>query len=162
LVPGTRPAKALRLGAGAHAQYAEGQRIVADFVLNTVRDAGKDVPQYLLLLNEPRDGAPQDFDQLRVFTWNLRRHRYETAYRERNLHGVLPARAGTEDFGGKEGTLPVFTIQVRDAEGQLSERKYKMNGVMVKRIVTSEPPSTKTSPKPEVNRKLQKAVSNKQ
>ena len=120
------------------AQYAEGQRIVADFVLNTVRDGGKDVPQYLLLLNEPRDGAPQDFDQLRVFTWNLRRHRYETAYRERNLHGVLPARAGAENFGGKEGTLPIFVVQVRDAGDKLSERKYKMNGVMVKRVLAAE------------------------
>ena len=58
--------------------------------------------------------------------------------RERNLHGVLPARAGAQDFGGKEGTLPTFAVQVRDADGKLSERKYKMNGVMVKRLVAAE------------------------
>ena len=140
------------------AQYAEGQRIVADFVLNTVRDGGKDVPQYLLLLNEPRDGAPQDFDQLRVFTWNLRRHRYETAYRERNLHGVLPARAGAENFGGKEGTLPIFVVQVRDAGDKLSERKYKMNGVIVKRVVAAESPLAN---KPEAKREKRTANSQK-
>src|SRR5438045_8562211 len=36
------------------AQYAEGQRIVADFVLNTVHAAGKDVPQDLLCINARR------------------------------------------------------------------------------------------------------------
>jgi len=42
------------------AQYAEGQRITGYFVLNTVDetqdDATKQVPQYLVLLNEPKDG----------------------------------------------------------------------------------------------------------
>lgn len=116
------------------AQYAEGQRIIADFVLNTVADGDKAVPQYLLLLNEPKDGEPQDFNQVRVFTWNTRRHHYETAYRERKLNGVLPAEVGSEDFG-KEGKLPVFTIHVKDDSGQITERKYKMNGVMVRRVV---------------------------
>lgn len=115
------------------AQYAEGQRIIADFVLNTVTDGDKAVPQYLLLLNEPKDGEPQDFNQIRVFTWNARRHHYETAYRERKLDGALPAEVGTADFG-KDGKLPVFTIRVKDASGQVTERKYKMNGVMVRRV----------------------------
>ena len=116
------------------AQYAEGQRIIAAFVLNNVSDAGKPVPQYLLLLNEPKDGMPQDFNQLRVFTWNAKRHHYETAYRERNLFGVLPAHAGTADFG-KEGTLPTFTLQLRDSSGSMDEHRYKLNGVMVRRIL---------------------------
>lgn len=118
------------------AQYAEGQRIMAAFVLNTAPDQGKPVPQYLLLLNEPKDGTPQDFNQLRVFTWNARRHHYETAYRERNLEGVLPARAGTASFG-KEGTLPTFTVTLRNSSGVLEERQYKLNGVMVRRVLAS-------------------------
>ena len=69
------------------AQYAEGQRIVAFFVLNEVQDQDKGevkkVPQYLMVLTEPKDGLPFDFNQVRVFTWNVKRHRYETAYRER-------------------------------------------------------------------------------
>ncbi len=51
------------------AQYAEGQRIMGYFVLNTVRTGDKQVPQYLVLLNEPKDGLPWDFNQIRVFTW---------------------------------------------------------------------------------------------
>jgi hypothetical protein len=54
------------------AQYAEGQRIVASFVLNQVNDSDKQVPQYLVLLTENKDGLPFDYTQFRVFTWNLR------------------------------------------------------------------------------------------
>ena len=123
------------------AQYAEGSRIIADFVLNQVDDNGKLVPQYLLLLNEAKEGGSADFDQIRVFTWNKRPHHYETAYRERNLDGVLPAQAGQQNFG-REGTLPVFTIRVRDDAGNVSERKYRLQGVIVKRVLApgEEPP----------------------
>ncbi len=86
------------------AQYAEGQRIVAFFVLNEVQDGDKKVPQYLTVLTEPKDGLPFDFNQFRVFTWNVRRHRYETAYRER-IEGMLPVTVAREDFG-KEGCCP--------------------------------------------------------
>ena len=132
------------------AQYAEGQRIIAAFVLNNVSDAGKPVPQYLLLLNEPKDGMPQDFNQLRVFTWNAKRHHYETAYRDRNLFGVLPAHAGTANFG-KEGTLPTFTVLLRGGSGNLEERQYKLNGVMVRRVLA--PGQTAPAPRARSSRR---------
>jgi SH3-like domain-containing protein len=115
------------------AQYAEGQRITACFVLDEVNDGDKKVPQYLMLLSEAKDGLPFDYNQARVFTWNVRRHRYETAYRERNLNGVLPVTVSHEDFG-KEGDLPTFTLRVKDASGNLVERKYKMNTPIVRRV----------------------------
>jgi hypothetical protein len=115
------------------AQYAEGQRIVACFVLNQVKDADKQVPQYLMLLTETKDGLPFDYNQVRVFTWNVRRHRYETAYRERNLNGTLPVTISHEDFG-KEGDLPTFILRIKDANGNLVERKYKMNTPIVRRV----------------------------
>ena len=116
------------------AQYAEGQRTVAFFVLNQVTDEDKKVPQYLVLMSEPKDGLPYDYDQVRVFTWNVKRHRYETAYRERNLSGVLPVTVSREDFG-KEGMLPVFVLHVKDDDGNLSQRKYKMNTPIVRRVL---------------------------
>lgn len=142
------------------AQYAEGQRIVGAHVLNTVNDpgyepepddaAGSDAssaapttpaktdphirPQYLVLLTEPHDGLPFDYNQARVFTWNVKRHRYETAYRERNLFGLLPVSVGSENFD-KEGTLPTFTLHVQDDKGQTVERKYKLNGPIVRRVL---------------------------
>jgi len=115
------------------AQYAEGQRIVATFVLDEVKDAEKNVPQYLVLLTENKDGMPFDYDQIRVFTWNLRRHRYETAYRERNLDGVLPVTVSQETLE-KEGVLPVFVLRVKDESGNTLKRKYKLDTPLVKRV----------------------------
>jgi SH3-like domain-containing protein len=114
------------------AQYAEGQRIVAFFVLNQVQDGDKKVAQYLTVLTEPKDGQPFDFNQIRVFTWNVKRHRYETAYRER-MAGVLPVTVAQENFD-KEGMLPAFTIRVKDDSGNVTERKYKLNTPIVRRV----------------------------
>ena len=130
------------------AQYAEGQRFVAFFVLDQVQDSGKDgtgknVPQYLCAITEPHDGQPYDYDQIRVFTWNVRKHRYETAYREHGLNGVLPVTVTTETFD-KEGALPVFILRVKDDSGNISERKYKMATPIVRRVLApgeqKEPP----------------------
>jgi SH3-like domain-containing protein len=115
------------------AQYAEGQRIVAFFVLDEVPDGDKKVPQYLTMLTEPRDALPFDFNQIRVFTWNARHHRYETAYRER-MNGVLPVKISQENFD-KEGMLPVFTVRVQDDQGNITERKYKLNTPIVRRVL---------------------------
>ena len=79
----------------AIAGLAEGQKIVGAYVLKKVADpganvAGNQVPEYVAFLSSWKDGLPYDFDQVRVFTWNTKKHRYETAYRERNLAGYLP------------------------------------------------------------------------
>ncbi len=125
------------------AQYAEGQRIMGYFVLNTVPEEDKDtkevkqVPQYLVLLNEPKDGLPWDFNQIRIFTRNRAKHRYETAYRERNLEGYFPVKTGHQDFG-KEGDLPTFTIRKKNDAGQMVDITYKLNGPIVRRVLTPE------------------------
>jgi SH3-like domain-containing protein len=115
------------------AQYAEGQRIVAFFVLDQVQDGDKKVPQYLTVLTEPKDDLPFDFNQIRVFTWNGRRHRYETAYRER-IEGVLPVTVSQENFD-KEGLLPTFVIREQGDDGKVIERKYKLNTPIVRRVL---------------------------
>jgi hypothetical protein len=74
----------------------------------------------------------------------VRRHRYETAYREHNLDGVLPVAISQEDFG-KEGTLPVFLLRVRDDSGRIIERKYKLNTPIVRRVLA--PGEIKEMPK---------------
>jgi SH3-like domain-containing protein len=129
------------------AQYAEGQRIVACFVLDQVQDKDKQVAQYLTVLTEPRDGLPFDFNQIRVFTWNVKHHRYETAYHER-VEGVLPVTVSQENFD-KEGTLPVFVIRVEDDKGNVSERKYKLNTPIVRRVLApGEQPQRTVNRKP--------------
>lgn len=129
------------------AQYAEGQRIQAFFVLDEVADSDKRVPEYLVLLSEPKDGMPFDYNQVRVFTWNVKRHRYETAYRERKLEGFFPVAVGHESFG-EEGTLPIFVLKVRDATGNLVERKYKLNTPIVRRVLMpGEVPQKSVAPR---------------
>lgn len=96
-------------------QYAEGQRIVGAYVLARVNDAEADVPnhqvpEYVTALSPPKSGLPYDFDQIRVFTWSLKRHRYETAFRIHPIQGFLPVRVWTEP--AQNGNEPAFSFQI--------------------------------------------------
>jgi hypothetical protein len=128
----------------------DGQRFVAFFVLDQVADndkgVEKQVPEYLCVLTDPHDGLPYDFDQVRVFTWNARKHRYETAYREHGLDGILPITIAKENFD-KEGTLPVFILRVKDDAGNVSERKYKLDTPIVRRVLAPGEVSSKPTRK---------------
>jgi hypothetical protein len=114
-------------------QYAEGQRIVGAFPLDQVEDQGQKVAEYLVLFTQPKDGLPYDFDQIRVYTRNTRKHRYETAYRERNLAGSLPVALGQQDFE-KEGTLRTFALRLKGDGGQVKEQMYKFKPPIVHKV----------------------------
>ena len=47
---------------------------------------------------------------------------------------MLPVTLTTENFD-KEGTLPVFILRVKDESGSISERKYKLNTPIVRRVL---------------------------
>jgi hypothetical protein len=123
------------------AQYSEGQRIVAGYTLDEIQDGDKKIPEYLVLFTE-KEGLPYDFSQARVFTWNARKHRYETAYRERELAGVLPVTLGRQGFE-KEGNLRTFVLRVKGDDGSVRERTYKFNPPLVHRVLApgEEPPA---------------------
>jgi hypothetical protein len=116
------------------AGYSEGQRMMAAFPLDQVDDEGKKVSDYLVAYSEPKDGLPYDFDQVRVYTWNKRKQRYEGAYRERRLAGILPISVSQQEFG-KEGTLRTFTLRLKDDSGQVRDQVYKFNPPIVRKVL---------------------------
>jgi len=90
--------------------YAEGQRIVGAWVLAHVTDPESNspnhqVPEYVTVLAPPKSGLPFDFDQVRVFTWSLKHHRYETAFRLRPIQGYLPVLVNAQPAQGGAGTF---------------------------------------------------------
>lgn len=96
-------------------QYAEGQRIVGAYVLTHVNDSeanvpNHQVPEYVTALSPPKSGLPFDFDQIRIFTWSVKRHRYETAFRVHPIQGFLPVKVWTEPAGN--GAEPVFSFRI--------------------------------------------------
>ncbi|HUO28112.1 MAG TPA: SH3 domain-containing protein [Bryobacteraceae bacterium] len=79
------------------AQYAEGHRITSYFSLGDVHD-GDQLKHDWLWTTISSGGHPYDFDSFRVFTWSLRRHRYETAYIQRNVVGYFPVLTHPSGF----------------------------------------------------------------
>lgn len=102
-------------------------RTIAWFELNRVSDPSGEKSQYLVAGARGSDGQPCDFTTLRVYTWNSRKSRYETAFIENDLCGALPIRLGK---GPKNE--PEFRFHQMDANK--SERVYRMIQTVVRRI----------------------------
>ena len=159
-------------------RYAEGQRFVGAYVLTTVYDPGaeqpdKNIPIYLTVLSPYLAGLPYDFNQVRVFTWNVKMHRYETAFREKNIEGYLPVSIRmSKDPYGKSPTaqtpLPTFSYKVLAADagpvvpdpvtgmvtpGHTIEKTYRLEGNIVRRIQPPGAPKDDLAhPAPEVKK----------
>jgi hypothetical protein len=116
------------------AQHAERARIAAYFhVGDTTGKSGASHPAWLWATSSrPREG----FDSLRLFTWNTRRNRYETAYIERNLTGFLPVIIER----GASGAATGFAAVVAEKDGALQTRVYTINGLRVR--LASRRPAT--------------------
>jgi len=109
------------------AQYAEGKRITAYFDLGSVQDEEKGVRHNWLWTTASRL-EPSDFDAWRVFLWNRRRHRYETAYRQRDVEGYFPVHMDAVDANAFGRT---FELVTKDDDGKFRRRSYVFDGSRV-------------------------------
>lgn len=116
------------------AQYAEGHRITSYFALSDIPDEGQTRHAWLWTTSS-HAGEPFEYDGLRVFTWNTRRHRYETVYRERVLRGFYPVEA--HKASGDKNAVAKFSVVV-ETGGQLIRKTYAFNGYRVS-LLSKEP-----------------------
>ncbi len=141
-------------------RYAEGQRIVGAYILNKVNDPeapqdDKNIPQYLAVMSPYKSGLPYDFDQIRLFIWNVKKHRYETGFRDKNIEGYLPVKITALKDPAEKGvigtmTLPAFQYQVLSADspavtpdpvtgaikpGKTITKTYRLEGNITHRVI---------------------------
>src|SRR3989441_10486529 len=102
-------------------------RPLAWFELNRVSDPAGDKPQYLVAAARGPEGQVCDFTALRVYTWYVKKSRYETAFIENNLCGQLPVQLGK----GPKGE-PEFRFRVMD--GKKEERVYHLMQTVIRRV----------------------------
>ena len=145
-------------------RYSEGQRFVGAYVLRTVNDPeapmeDKNVTEWVTVLSPYKSGLPYDFDQVRVFIWNVKKHRYETGFREKNIAGFLPIEVKiAPDPTGKTPQMsepaPTFTYRVLPADAspvvpdkvtgavvapRTIAKTYRLEGNITRRLL---PPNT--------------------
>lgn len=149
------------------AGLAEGQRYIGAYLLRTVNDPESkfpngQAPEYVTVFSPYKDGLPYDFDQVRVFTWNVKRHRYETAYRQRKLEGYLPVTVTQGTTNGQE--TPSFSLKLASGDAvtidpqtgsakaaQTETQTFRLEGVQVKRVeAPGKPADVAPAPPPDV------------
>ena len=112
-------------------------RPVAWFELNKVNDISGAKPQYLVAGTRGPDSQPCDFTNIRVYTWNLKKTRYETAYIENNLCAQMPVRIGTGPRGEPEFRFRSRDVNPSAGNSQVAnndERVYRLIQTVVRRI----------------------------
>jgi hypothetical protein len=117
------------------AQYAEGHRITAYASLGDVPDKSKGETKNNWLWTTTSNGlSPYDFDSFRVFVWSMKRHRYETAFIERNVKGFYPVEVVNRPGESEKA----FSVVIEEKDGQRYKRTYAFSGYHI-RVVSKAP-----------------------
>jgi SH3-like domain-containing protein len=147
-------------------RYAEGQRIVGAYILTTVNDPeaeqdDKNIPIYVTVMSPYKAGLTYDYDQVRVFTWSVKKHRYETGFRDKNIEGYLPVtiKMAADPYGKSPAATtpaPTFTYRVLADDagpvipdpvtgaivpGKTITKTYRLEGNLVRRVVAPGTPT---------------------
>jgi len=112
------------------AQYTEDLAYAAVKTVHQVEDpiAGT-IRWYVVGERKPPVDPNLDFNGIRVFTWSKGNHRYETAFRKRDLRGVYPLEVG------EKGGNPTFRVYELSADGTTkTARDFVMLGVIVREV----------------------------
>lgn len=105
------------------AQYAEGHRITSYFSLGKVTD-GDEQKDIWLWTTAVSLGEDHDFDGMRIFGWNSKRHRYETTFIQRRLRGFLPVLV--------QGAT--FSVCLEQEDGARVRKRFSLDGHTVRLI----------------------------
>lgn len=128
-------------------------RAVAWFELN--KDASGSKPQYLVAGARGPESQPCDFTNIRVYTWNPKKTRYETAFIENNLCGQMPIRLAKGPKGEPEFRFRAATTGAKSSANE--ERVYRLIQTVVRRIREGGPVNVKKTkskaPPPKVKKK---------
>jgi hypothetical protein len=129
------------------AQYAEGNRITAYLALGDVQD-GDQLKHNWLWTTAASSLKTAEFDSFRVFVWSKSRHRYETAFIERNVTGFYPVEVADVPADKKASGRKVvdanadkekgFSLVVQEKDGALYKRTYGFSGYHV-RLISKAP-----------------------
>jgi SH3-like domain-containing protein len=160
-------------------RYAEGQRIVGAYILTTVNDPeaeqdDKNIPIYVTVMSPYKAGLTYDFDQVRVFTWSVKKHRYETGFRDKNIEGYLPVtiKMAPDPYGKSPTAMtpaPTFSYKVLSDQagpvipdpvtgavvpGKTILKTYRLEGNLVRRVIQpGTPTSGEARPEPQAEKK---------
>jgi hypothetical protein len=114
--------------------YSEEYTYTAVKTIARVQDpiAGQ-INWYIVGERKPFSDSSVDFDGIRVFTWNMKKHRYETAFRTKGMRGVYPLQVG------QEGQNPTFRIYELSEDGATkTPHDFVMYGVIVRTATPKE------------------------
>lgn len=111
----------------AVAQYAERARITSYYPVGQVTTRSGETRTSWLWTTLANREVDHHYDSLRLFTWNTRRQRYETAYIERNLKGWLPLT-----LEGEADKVTGWKALLENRSGALQQVSYSWDGNRVR------------------------------
>jgi hypothetical protein len=130
------------------AQYAEGTRIIAYFSLGPANAEG--TVHHWLWTTLSSASAPGHWDSFRVFLWNNRLSRYETAMIQRGVEGYLPV----EILDGEDAQVRRFRMAVRERSGLIHRKTYELRGSRVHLLQNVPWPNYDPAKQPPVMQRL--------
>lgn len=110
--------------------YAQDANLVAWLTLDTIRDNGRAVPQYVVA---DRTGTETcDFTKILVLTWWKRKQTYAVAFHQEGLQGYFPIVVT------HQGSIPYFHLRLMGSDGGRYQMIYGLFDTLTRLIGTAD------------------------